>query len=166
MMRETKSKPWRGPALDVLVIALLAPAGSALAQTAGAAPTFAKDVAPIFQAKCQTCHRPGQMGPMSLLNYNDARPWARSIKAKVGARMMPPWHLDKTIGITQFKNDISLSDDQIDTIVRWVDAGAPQGDPKDMPAPKQWPADQGWNFAAAFGQKEPDLIIKSYDFTM
>src|SRR5947207_6346922 len=84
------------------------------------------------------CHRPGQMGPMSLLTYEDARPWARSIKAKVAARMMPPWHLDRTVGIQKFKNDISLSDDQVNTIVRWVDAGAPQGDAKDLPAPIKW----------------------------
>src|SRR5580765_5093450 len=91
----------------ILAVALLMPAGAALAQAPAGAPTFAKDVAPIFQAKCQTCHRPGQMGPMSLLTYEEARPWARSIKAKVGARLMPPWHLDKTVGIQKFKNDIS-----------------------------------------------------------
>jgi len=79
---------------------------------------------------------------------------------------MPPWNIDKTVGIQKFKNDRSLSDEQIDTIVRWVDAGAPQGDPKEMPAPRTWPEDQGWNFAALFGQTEPDLIITSYDFTM
>jgi hypothetical protein len=79
---------------------------------------------------------------------------------------MPPWHIDRTVGIQKFKNDRSLTDDQIDTIVRWVDGGAPQGDPKDMPAPKQWPEDQGWNFAALFGQKEPDMIVTSNEFTM
>ncbi len=79
---------------------------------------------------------------------------------------MPPWQIDRTVGIQKFKNDRSLTDDQLETIVRWVDAGAPQGDPKDMPPVKQWPDGQGWNFAAAFGQKEPDLIIKSHDFTM
>ena len=164
-MRETKSKPRRGPGLGLLAIALLAPAGSARAQTPAAVPTFAKDVAPIFQAKCQTCHRPGQMGPMSLLTYNDSRPWARSIKAKVGARMMPPWHLDKTIGITRFKNDISLSDDQIDTIVRWVDAGAPQGDPKDMPPPVKWPGDDVWRLQTEGNYGSPDLVVKSDPWT-
>ena len=103
---------------------------------------------------------------MSLMTYAEARPWARSIKARVADRQMPPWQIDRTVGIQKFKNDRSLTDDQVETIVRWVDAGAPQGDPKDMPAAKQWPDGQGWNFAAAFGQKEPDLIIKSYDFTM
>src|SRR4029453_15599527 len=104
------------------------------------------------------------IAPMSLITYQEARPWARSIKERVATRQMAPWHIDRSVGVQQFKNDMSLSDDQIDTIVRWVDAGAPQGDPKDLPAPKAWPDDQGWNFAAAFGQKEPDLIIKAYDF--
>jgi hypothetical protein len=79
---------------------------------------------------------------------------------------MPPFQIDRTVGITKFKNDASLTDDELDTIVKWVDAGAPQGDPKDMPAPKTWPSDQGWNFAKQFGQSEPDLIITSEPFTM
>src|SRR5258708_23109410 len=79
---------------------------------------------------------------------------------------MPQWQIDRSVGIQKFKNDRSLTDDQVDLITRWVDAGAPQGDPKDMPAPKQWNDGQGWNFAAQFGQKEPDLIITSYEFTM
>jgi len=105
-----------------------------------ASPTFTKDVAPIFQAKCEACHRPESIAPMSLRTYAEARPWARSIRARVEARQMPPWHIDKTVGIQHFKNDRSLSDAEIETIVRWVDAGAPQGDPKDMPAPKTWPS--------------------------
>ena len=91
-------------------------------------PTFAKDVAAIFQEKCQACHRPGQMGPMPLVTYQEVRPWVRSIRTKVSTRMMPPWHLDRTVGIKKFKNDISLTDDQIETIVRWVDQGAALGD--------------------------------------
>src|SRR5262245_34248669 len=86
--------------------------------------TFAKDVSRILQDKCQACHRVGSMAPMALVSYEDVRPWARAIKAKVVAREMPPWHVDKTVGIQKFINDRSLSDDQIDTIVRWVDAGA------------------------------------------
>jgi len=135
------------------------------AADAAKTPTFTKDVAPIFQEKCEACHRPDSMAPMSLVNFDDARPFARSIKARVEGRQMPPWSIDKTIGIQQFKNDRSLSDDQIDTIVRWVDGGAPMGDPKDMPKPVQWPDDQGWNFAKMFGQTEPDLIIKSTPWT-
>ena len=86
--------------------------------------TFTKDVAPILQKSCQNCHRPGSVAPMALLTYEDARPWARSIKARVAAREMPPWHIDRTIGISKFKNDPSLTDDEIATIVKWVDSGA------------------------------------------
>ena len=128
------------------------------------APTFTKDVAPIFQAKCESCHRPDSMAPMSLMTYQDARPWARSIKARVTAHQMPPWHIDKNIGIQEFKNDRSLSDQQIDTIVRWVDAGAPQGDPKEMPPPVKWPDASVWNLASRFGA--PDLVVSSQRFTM
>jgi len=139
---------------------------AAVAADAPTTPTFTKDVAPIFQDKCEACHRPDSIAPMSLKTYAEVRPWARAIRARVADHQMPPWNIDRTVGIQKFKNDRSLSDEQIDTIVRWVDAGAPQGDPKDMPAPRTWPEDQGWNFAAQFGQKEPDLVIKSYDFTM
>src|SRR5882672_5368303 len=144
-------------------LALMLP-GAAAAADAAKTPTFTKDIAPIFQEKCEACHRPDSMAPMSLKTFAEARPWAKSIKARVADRQMPPWQIDRTVGIQKFKNDRSLTDDQVETIVRWVDAGAPQGDPKDMPAAKHWPDGQGWNFAAAFGQKEPDLIIKSYDF--
>ena len=135
---------------------------SAAAQT----PTFTKDIAPIFQDKCEACHRPDSMAPMSLKTWPEARPWAKSIRTRVMDRQMPPWQMDHTVGIQKFKNDRSLTDPQIDTIVRWVDGGAPQGDPKDMPAAKEWPSDQGWNFAAILGKTEPDLIVKSYDFSM
>jgi hypothetical protein len=143
---------------------LMLPVASAAADAK--TPTFTKDIAPIFQEKCEACHRPDSIAPMSLMTFTEARPWARSIKARVADRQMPPWQIDHTVGIQKFKNDRSLTEDQVDTIVRWVDAGAPQGDPKDMPAAKQWPDGQGWNFAPAFGQKEPDLIIKSHEFTM
>jgi hypothetical protein len=121
--------------------------------------TFAKDVAPIFQAKCEACHRPDSIAPMPLITYDDVRPWARSIKTRVAARQMPPWHMDKTVGIQHFANDASLSDQQIETIVRWVDEGAPLGNVKDMPAPIKWPTETHWEFASKFGQ--PDLVIKS-----
>jgi hypothetical protein len=146
-------------------VALMLP-GSAAAADAAKAPTFTKDIAPIFQEKCEACHRPDSMAPMSLMTYAESRPWAKAIKARVSDRQMPPWQIDRNVGIQKFKNDRSLTDEQVALIERWVDAGAPQGDPKDMPPAKQWPSDQGWNFAAQFGQKEPDLIIKSYDFTM
>src|SRR5437762_8733523 len=145
--------------------ALMLPAAAAAADAAKT-PTFTRDIAPIFQEKCEACHRPDSIAPMSLMTFAEARPWARSIKARVTDRQMPPWQIDRSVGIQKFKNDRSLTDEQVETIVHWVDAGAPQGDPKDMPPARQWPDGQGWNFAAAFGQKEPDLIIKSYDFTM
>src|SRR5262245_639881 len=130
--------------------AAIAVPGLAWGADAPKTPTFTKDIAPIFQEKCEACHRPDSMAPMSLRTFAETRPWARSIKARVAERQMPPWQIDRGVGIQKFKNDRSLTDDQVDTIVRWVDAGAPQGDPKDMPAPKQWPDGQGWNFAATF----------------
>jgi hypothetical protein len=126
--------------------------------------TFARDIAPIFQDKCQNCHRAGAMAPMSLVTWEETRPWAKSIRERVLLRQMPPWHIDKTVGIQHFQNDISLSDEQIATIVRWVDAGAPLGNPKDMPPPKPAPADEGWQLAQQFGA--PDLVIKSEPWTM
>src|SRR6266496_4549664 len=100
--------------------------------------TFAKDVAPILQEKCQECHHAGSMAPMSLVTYAETRPWAKAIRERVITHQMPPWHIDPTVGVQQFKNDMSLSQDQIDTIVHWVDQGAPIGDAKDMPAQRQW----------------------------
>jgi mono/diheme cytochrome c family protein len=142
---------------------LLSP--SAAAAQAAAAPTFTKDVAPIFRAKCEACHRTDGMGPMSLSTYEEARPWARSIRERVTTRQMPPWHIDKTVGIQKFKNDRSLSDAQIDTIVQWVAAGAPKGDMNDMPAPMTWPDEtKSWQLAAKYG--DPDLVVKSPDYTM
>lgn len=148
-----------------LSAALLLP-GVAAAADAPQNPTFTKDIAPIFQEKCEACHRPDSIAPMSLMTFSETRPWARSIRARVADRQMPPWQIDRTVGIQKFKNDRSLTDEELQTVIRWVDAGAPQGDPKDMPAPKKWPDGQGWNFAAMFGQTEPDLIVKSPEFTM
>jgi hypothetical protein len=159
---ESNRLQWQTTGVGVLAIALMAPA--AYAQRAST-PTFTKDVAPIFQAKCQTCHRPGQMGPMSLITYEESRPWVRSIKTKVATRMMPPWHLDRTVGIQQFKNDLSLTDEQVDTIVRWADGGAPQGDSKDLPAPIKWPSDDIWRLADEYKYGPPDVVLKSKPWT-
>ena len=126
--------------------------------------TFAKDVAPILQEKCQECHRAGSMAPMSLLTYEEARPWAKAIRERVITRQMPPWHIDPTVGVQKFKNDMSLSQAQVDTIVHWVDEGAPLGDRKDMPAPRQWPSADEWKATKELGP--PDLIVKSEDWTM
>jgi hypothetical protein len=140
-------------------------AAESLGTQSAAKPTFTKDIAPIFQEKCEVCHRPGSMAPMSLVTYEETRPWARSIKERVIRRQMPPWHLDPTVGIQSFENDRSLNDAQIATIVKWVDAGAPQGDPKDMPPPKQFPDDKDWQLAKIYN-RPPDMIIKSTDYTM
>ena len=126
--------------------------------------TFAKDIAPIFQQKCQECHRPDSMAPMSLLTYEESRPWARAIRARVVAREMPPWFLDKTVGIQQFINDASLTDAEIDTIVRWVDAGAPLGNPAELPTPRQWPDGDRFRLEEELGP--PDLVVRSIPFTM
>ena len=133
-------------ALDRQLILALVVAGLAAAadSTPAKSVTFAKDIAPILQQKCQDCHQPGSIAPMSLITYEETRPWARSIKERVVARQMPPWHIDKTVGIQKFKNDMSLSDAQIDAIARWVDQGAPLGDPKDMPPPKPPQTDNEW----------------------
>jgi hypothetical protein len=150
-----------------LAVALVSLAFSACvtgASLSTSTPTFAKDIAPIFQEKCQNCHRNGSMAPMSLVTYEETRPWAKAIKQRVVTRNMPPWHLDKTVGIQHFQNDMSLGDEQIAAIARWVDGGAPLGDPKDMPPPKQWPNDDGWQLAKQFGQ--PDFVLKSEPYTM
>jgi hypothetical protein len=126
--------------------------------------TYAKHVAPILQQKCQVCHRPGSIAPTSLLTYDDVRRHARKIRSRVAARTMPPWHIDKTVGIQEFKNDRSLAEAQIDTIVRWIDAGAPLGDAKDLPAPVAWPDPAIWQLSERFG--EPDMIVKSAPYTV
>ena len=89
--------------------------------------TFSKDIMPILQENCQECHRSQGQGPMSLMSYEEVRPWAPLIQYKVVNRQMPPWHIDRTIGIQQFKNDRSLSDEEVALISAWVNAGAPEG---------------------------------------
>src|SRR5438105_10444579 len=116
-------------AITLLVVGALYPTTSAQQPTSAGAVTFAKDIAPILQKSCQNCHRPGAIAPMSLLTYQDVRPWARSIKSKVVAREMPPWYIDRHIGISKFKDDPSLTDAEIGIITRWVDQGAAAGDP-------------------------------------
>ena len=128
-------------------------------------PTFSKDIAPILQAKCQQCHQPNSIAPMSLITFDETRPWARSIKQRVAARQMPPWHIDPSVGVQKFKNDMSLSEQQIDTIVRWVDAGAPQGDPKDLPPAKPLVTDNQWQ-GVKDGFGPPDLVVKSPEYPM
>jgi hypothetical protein len=130
--------------------ALVAPA-AARAQTAdgGAAPTFTKDVAPIFYKNCTSCHRPGEIAPMSLLTYKDARPFARAIGAQVSRGVMPPWHADAAHG--EFLNDRRLTPQEKDTIVKWVAAGAPEGAQADLPPQPVYP--DGWQIG------QPDAVF-------
>ena len=139
----------------VLAVLVAAP-GPTVAQVASPHPaTFSKDVAPILQRSCENCHRAGGGAPMSLVTYSEVRPWARALKARTAAREMPPWFIDKNIGIQQFKDDPSLSDDEIATIAAWADAGAPQGDPADLPPPREWAERGKWSIGT------PDLVISS-----
>jgi hypothetical protein len=128
----------------------MAAAGQAEATT-----TFTKDIAPILQRSCQDCHRPGAMAPMSLLTYEEVRPWAASIKRRTSSRAMPPWFIERNVGIQKFKSDPSLSDAEIAKIAKWVDAGAPRGNPADAPPPRQFPAGADWSFGT------PDLVVSS-----
>ena len=138
-----------------ILIVLFAIAGalllhSSLATTAEPEATFARDVAPILYSKCVTCHRAGEVAPMSLLTYEETRPWARAIKEKVLLREMPPWFADPKYGT--FANDPRLTDKEIKTIITWVDSGAQRGEVKDMPKPPQFT--EGWQLG------EPDLIVE------
>jgi hypothetical protein len=116
----------------------------------GSGPTFTNDVAAILQRNCQPCHRPGEAAPFSLLTYEQARPWAKAIKSAVLTKKMPPWLADPAFGT--FANDASLSHSDIDTLVAWVDAGAPLGDPKDMPPPRHFV--EGWTIP------KPDIVFQ------
>lgn len=123
---------------------------SVVASGATGSVTFSKDVAPILQKNCQGCHRPGEAAPMSLRTYQEARPWARAMKQAVLAKKMPPWFADAQYG--HFRNDRSLPQKDIDTLVSWVDAGAPEGDPKDLPQPLAFV--DGWNIG------QPDMVLE------
>jgi hypothetical protein len=114
-----------------------------------AGPTYSRDVAPILYKNCTACHRPGEIGPMSLLTYRDARPWAKSIATRVSAATMPPWHADPSTG--EFLNDRRLTSAEKETLLAWVASGAPEGDPKDLPTVPQY-AD-GWMIG------QPDAVL-------
>ena len=135
-----------------LVVALPLGAGAAAEEEV----TFSKDVAPILQRSCQSCHRPGSVAPMSFLTYQDVRPWiARAIKEKTARREMPPWFIEKNIGIQEFKDDPSLTDAEVATFAAWADAGAPRGDPADLPPPVEWANAEEWTIGT------PDVIVSS-----
>jgi mono/diheme cytochrome c family protein len=139
------------------------PAESTVRAQTGAAGevTFAKDIAPILQRSCQNCHRPNGVAPMPLMTYEDVRPWARAIKTRTGigprAGVMPPWYVEKNVGIQGYKDDPSLSDEEIAKIAKWADGGAPLGNPADMPRPRVFEDDTVWRIG------KPDLIVKTKD---
>jgi hypothetical protein len=118
--------------------------------SAAPSPTFSRDVAPIFYSKCVGCHRPGEVAPMSLITYRDVRPWASAIREKVTTRVMPPWHADRRYGT--FRNDLSLTQREIDTIASWAAAGASEGNPSELPALPQFPV--GWQIGT------PDQVFE------
>ena len=147
--------------LATAVVAIVAAPPPATAQAAEdhAAVTFTKDIAPILQRSCQKCHRPNSLAPMSLIDYEEVRPWARAIKYRTGLRdkpgVMPPWFIEKDIGIQRFRDDPSLSEEEVVKIAAWTDAGAPMGDPADMPAPMAFIDVDVWEIG------QPDLIVSS-----
>ena len=153
------------PIVAVLTLMLMAvPAKASAGQAGDSQVTFTKDVAPILQRSCQHCHRPSSVAPMSLLTYEEARPWARSIKHRTGLRnrmgVMPPWFIEKDVGIQDFKDDISLSEEEITMIAAWVDGGAQRGNPADMPPPLVFVAADEWDIGT------PDLIVDSPPITI
>ncbi len=143
---------WRRTALaGILILGIAAMTASmrATAEESSATVTFNKDVLPILQKNCQTCHRPGEIAPMSFMTYKDARPWAKAIKSAVVSRQMPPWFADPAYG--HFANDRTLSDATIKTLAAWADGGALEGDAKDAPAPAKFV--EGWGI-------KPDMVIE------
>jgi mono/diheme cytochrome c family protein len=145
-------------------LALVAPAGVVGQQGASGDVTFSRDVAPILQRSCQGCHNSEGVAPMALITYQDVRRWAPRIREKTGIRdragAMPPWYVEKDIGIQQFKHDPSLSDEEIAMIAAWVDNGAPEGNPADMPAPLDFGDGAFWTAG------EPDLVVETEEIFM
>ena len=144
-----------------LVLGLASVATRAQAPATSSDVTFSKDIAPILQRSCQECHHPDGVAPMSLVTYEEARPWARSMKARTALRSqrgaMPPFFVEKNIGIQKFKHDPSLSDEEIAKVAKWADSGAPRGNPADMPKQLQFDGADKWTIG------EPDLILRSKD---
>jgi hypothetical protein len=146
-----RSVPMKVRALLIVVVFFVA--ARILAQSSSvtpSAPTYSKDVAPILQKNCQACHRPGEAGPFSLLTYEQARPWAMAMKVAVQSGKMPPWFADPSYG--KFSNSMGLKTAEIETLAKWADAGAPKGDPKDLPSPVDWV--EGW------GIGKPDKVYE------
>jgi len=139
-------------------IAGLATAAAAMAADSGI-PTFSKDIAPILQRSCQNCHNQSGLAPMSLTTYQEVRPWAKAIKERTSLRdkrgVMPPWYVEKDIGIQHYKNDVSLTDEQLAAVAKWADNGAPEGNPADLPPARQFDDNTRWTLG------EPDLVVST-----
>ena len=137
----------------------LVPALAGAAEPASEHPTYASEVSRIMQDNCQICHQPGQIGPMSFTSYEEVRPWAPLIRLKVAQREMPPYQYDRDIGVQELKGDWRMSDEDINTLLAWVDAGAPFGNPEDLPPQREFPPIGEWRLASELGL--PDHTIKS-----
>jgi len=163
MMKVARNVRWgfaAGMVLSALTVAaLLAPVALTAQESSLSAVTFTRDIAPILQRSCQTCHRDGGVGPMTLVNYQQVRRYSSRIVYKTGLRdvagAMPPWYVEKDIGIQDFKNDPSLNDWEVAAIAAWVGNGMPEGNPADMPPPRVFPNNETWIAG------EPDLIVKT-----
>jgi hypothetical protein len=150
--------------LAALALGILSPVDSTAQTVMPGEVTFAKDIAPILQRSCQTCHRPNGVAPMSLMTYEEARPWARAIKQRTGigprAGVMPPWYIEKNIGIQHYKDDPSLSEAEIAKVAKWADSGAPRGNPADAPAPLRFDETGAWRIG------KPDLVVSTKELTV
>lgn len=169
MSEPRRQRSWQSAGFRALAVAAgMTAIGAAPAFAAGDPDpdqvTFTRDVMPILQENCQVCHQPGSIGPMSLMTYDEVRPWAPVIKLRVIEREMPPYHYDTHVGIQELQHDKRLSEEEIATIANWVDAGMPQGDPADMPPPVEFPEPGTWQLAADYGQ--PDLVVPSTPYTV
>ena len=156
-----------GTVLLIGTVFLVVPSVSVRAQQPAKATgevTFTRDIAPILQRSCQNCHRADSVAPTSFITYEEVRPYARAIKQRTGigphAGVMPPWYMEENIGIQSFKNDPSLSDEEIAKIAKWADSGAPRGNPADMPPPRTWVDANIWSIGT------PDLIVELPEITV
>ncbi|MGD2045413.1 MAG: hypothetical protein PVJ80_06205 [Gemmatimonadota bacterium] len=127
--------------------------------------TFTRDVAPILYENCVECHREGSFAPMSLMTYDNARRYAARIRSRVAARQMPPWHAAQTLGIQDFANDVSLTDEEIQTLIRWVDAGSPMGDEADLPPRPALREGGAWQAETIIG-RPPDIVVHSTPYSV
>jgi hypothetical protein len=151
-------------AVGALMLGSIAPVSVRAQAEASTDVTYARDIAPILQRSCENCHRPNGAGPMPLTTYEEVRPWARAIKQRTGigphAGVMPPWYMEKNIGIQKYKDDPSLSAAELSKIAKWADSGAPRGNPADMPPARKWDDSNAWRIGT------PDLVVRTKDIVV